>query len=39
MAWTLVREAVNALWAAGSPDETTPGRIDAAVTIMKAMQT
>ena len=39
MAWTLVREAVNALWAAGSPDETTPGRIAAAVTIMKAMQT
>ena len=39
MAWTLVREAVNALWAAGQPDRTTPDRIDAAVTIMKAMQT
>ena len=39
MAWTLVREAVNALWAAVQPDETTPARIDAAVSVMKAMQT
>ena len=38
MAWTLVREAVNAVWAAARPDETTPGRIAAAVTIMKAVQ-
>jgi streptomycin 6-kinase len=38
-AWTLVREAVNAMWAAAQPDAATPARIDAAVTIMKAMQT
>ena len=38
MGWTLVREAVNAVWAAAEPDETTPDRIAAAVTIMKAMQ-
>jgi streptomycin 6-kinase len=38
MAWTLVREAVNAVWAAAQPDSATPARIAAAVTIMKAMQ-
>jgi streptomycin 6-kinase len=39
MAWTLVREACNAVWAARTPDPSTADRIDAAVTIMKAMQT